>query len=64
MSKNQDRIVELQRQVKIAKAVLTKIALGCRAPELEASAALDCMWSNDKKQALQYLVGHENRGHR
>lgn len=64
MNKQQDRIVELQRQVKIAKAALTKIKCGCRDPESEASTALDDMWANDKKQALQVLLGHERPAHR
>lgn len=63
MSKDQARIVELQRQVKIARAALTRIANGHHygTPERHADAALTEMWPLDQKQQLQGIVGHERR---
>jgi hypothetical protein len=56
MSRN--RIVDLQRQVKIARDALNRISAGCRDPELAAVNALDEIWKLDRKQALQGVVGH------
>lgn len=54
------RIVELQRQISIARNVLTKIATGhARNPHIEADEALTKMWPLDRKQPLQVIVGHE-----
>lgn len=57
----QQRIIELQRQVRGAMKALNWIAAGCRNPEAVASEALDAMWPLERKQPLQGLVGHEPR---
>lgn len=57
--KRQEHLVELQRQVNVARNALLRIASGHgRNPEAEASNALDVMWPMDRKQPLQPLVGH------
>lgn len=61
MGKSDNRVVSLQRQVKIARAALTKISLGCRDAEGVATEVIDEMWPLDKKQPLQGLVGHEKK---
>lgn len=58
-AKDAGRIVELQRQIKIARDALTKIQCGCRDPESIADAALYAMLPMDVKRPLQALVGHE-----
>lgn len=56
------RIVELQRQLKIARDALTKIATGHSGnPQSTADDALYSMFPLDQKQPLQALVGHERR---
>ena len=60
-NKDQQRIVALQKQVKIARTALAMIGRGCRDPEGIANQALDAMWPLDPKQPLQGLVGHEKR---
>lgn len=61
MANEKRRIVELQRQVKIARLALTRIALNAgRNTEAIASKALDEMWPLDTKQPLQRIVGHES----
>jgi len=59
--KQQARIVELQRQVKVAKNALELIKNGARNHEQLACEALDFMWPSDRKQPLQYIFGHERR---
>ena len=59
--KQQERIIELQRQVKISKDALQRISSGCRNPESVAGDALYAMWPLEQKQGLQVLVGHEKR---
>lgn len=61
MTEQQQRIVELQRQLKIARGALGRIMSGCRDPEAVADNALTAMWPSDQKQPLQGLVGHERR---
>jgi hypothetical protein len=61
MSEQRDRIVALQKQLKIARDTLNRIAAGSRDPELAAVNALDELWKLDRKQPLQGLVGHERR---
>lgn len=56
-----DRIVDLQKQLKIARDALSKIMCGCRDPDFVASRALDEIWGLDAKQPLQHLVGHERK---
>lgn len=56
-----ERIVDLQRQVRISKTALTAIAHGCRNHETVAAEALDALWTLDKKQPLQGVVGHGDR---
>lgn len=60
----QARIVELQRQLKIARVALERIGHGhCRphGPEGIALEALDNLRPLEPKQPLQHLVGHERR---
>lgn len=52
------RVVELQRQIKLAKDALIKIAHGCRDPEGVASDTLTAMMPTDPKAPLQAIVGH------
>ena len=58
MTHEQQRIIELHRQIRVARTALVKIRAGRRDPEGIASEALDAMWPLDKKQPLQGLVGH------
>jgi hypothetical protein len=57
----QDRIISLQRQVKIARVALARIKSGTHSPEHVADEALDEMWRLDPKQPLQGVVGHAPR---
>lgn len=61
MSARQDRVIELQRQLRTAILALERIKHGCRGPEAAAEKALDEIWSAGPKQPLQVLVGHEKR---
>jgi len=61
MASERERIIELQRQLSIARKALTNISGGCRDPEGKAHAALDEMRPLDPKAPLQGLVGHERR---
>lgn len=56
---SKDRIVELQRSLKIARQALRGIRDGYRNPEALAADALDIMFRLEKKQPLQNIVGHE-----
>lgn len=59
----QQRIIDLQGQLRVAREALTKIKLTSHdglAINL-AEAALDKMWPMETKQPLQHLVGHERR---
>ena len=58
---DQDRIINLQAQVRHARKALERIRDGTRCPEAIAEAALDVMFNLDQKQPLQGLVGHERR---
>lgn len=53
------RIIELQRQLKIARDVLTKMAEGYERYSGVAQTALDEMRPLDPKYPLQGIVGHE-----
>ena len=59
---DKDRIVDLQKQVRIARTALNKIVTGntrnVRHADI-AIEALDDMWRVGQKQSLQGLVGHE-----
>lgn len=59
--KQQERIIDLQRQLKVAKEALNAVARGCRDPEMVASSALYAMMPLENKTPLQVLVGHERR---
>jgi hypothetical protein len=56
--RQQERIISLQRQVKVARDALLRIREGTRDPERVAAEAMDTMWGDDITQALQGLVGH------
>ena len=59
---DKDRIIDLQKSLRIAKEALERIAYG-HAHNVQdcASSALDKMWKLEPKQPLQGLVGHERR---
>jgi len=57
----QDRIIELQRQVKICRDALEAIRHGCRDPERVADEALYKLMPLDNKYQLQGVVGHARR---
>lgn len=57
----EDRVINLQRQLKIARDALNRISTGCRDPEWAAVNALDEIWRLDRKQPLQGVVGHDLR---
>lgn len=62
MSAPKERIIELQRSLKIAKDALELIRYGhSRCPEATAEKALDAMRPLEPKTQLQGLVGHERR---
>jgi hypothetical protein len=61
MARKNVRFIELQRQVKIAKDALDRIAGGCRDPERVATDARYEMYPLDSKAPLQGLVGHGAR---
>jgi len=59
---SKDRIIELQRALRVARTTLEKIAYGhARNPESDAENALDAMRRLEPKQQLQTLVGHAPR---
>ena len=57
--KQPSRIIELQRQLKLARDALTRIQAGCRDAEGVACTALYRMMPLEPKQPLQGLVGHD-----
>lgn len=59
--RQQERIISLQRQVKVARDALLRIREGTSNPERVAAEAMDAMWGDDITQALQGLVGHGER---
>lgn len=61
MTQHQTRILELQRQLKIAKEALVKIKGGHRNSHDIADQALYDMMPMDPKYQLQGIVGHGNR---
>lgn len=58
---SKDRIIDLQRQLKIARAALDRIKYGVLNPQSVAEEALDKLFQLDPKQPLQGLCGHERR---
>lgn len=56
-----ERIIELQRQLKIARDALTYIQAGHGCASALAEDALDKMMPLDKKYPIQGVVGHERR---
>ena len=59
---SKDRIIDLQKSLKIARDALELIRHGhSRNPEATAEKALDAMWPLERKQQIQGLVGHEKR---
>ncbi|WP_448952150.1 hypothetical protein [Labrys neptuniae] len=58
---SKDRIMELQRQLKIARSALERIKYGVVDPQSVAEEALDKLFPLDPKQPLQGLCGHERR---
>jgi hypothetical protein len=55
------RIIELQKSLKIARDALERIKAGMTRHQSVAEEALDAMWKLEPKQKLQYLVGHARR---
>jgi hypothetical protein len=59
---SKERIVELQKSLRVARTTLEKIAYGhARNPEADAELALDAMRKLEPKQPLQGIVGHAPR---
>lgn len=55
-----ERIIELQKSLRIARSALERIASGHAGnPMSVADNALIEMWKLDKKQPLQTILGHE-----
>jgi hypothetical protein len=59
-SKEQERIIALQRRLHIANTALSKIANGCRDHEGVAAAAMYDQMNYEPKRPLQGLVGHKS----
>lgn len=58
---SKQRIVELQKSLKIARTALERIQCGHRDPEGLAGQALTELFKMEPKQQLQGTVGHERR---
>lgn len=59
---SKDRIIDLQKALRVARTTLEKIAYGhARNPETDALNALEAMWKLEPKQPLQGIVGHAQR---
>jgi hypothetical protein len=56
---SQDRIIHLQKSLRIARKALERIHHGSRDPERIASDALDALFQLEPKQPLQGVVGHD-----
>jgi hypothetical protein len=56
---SKQRIVELQKSLKVARDALTRIAAGTTQSGRIAEEALDAMWKLEPKQQLQGIVGHQ-----
>lgn len=59
----QKRIIDLQRQLRVAREALARIKLLSHDGRIIgiADQALEQMWPLEPKQPLQHLVGHERR---
>jgi hypothetical protein len=55
---SKQRIVELQKSLKIAREALERIKCGTTRAHSIAEDALDKMWKLEPKQHLQGIVGH------
>lgn len=55
------RVIELQKSLKIARDALERISCGTTRAEAVACEALDKIWRLEPKQPLQGLVGHAPR---
>ena len=58
---SKQRIIELQKALKVARTALERIQCGHRNAEGLATAALDEMFRLEPKQPLQGVVGHGAR---
>jgi hypothetical protein len=58
---SKQRIIELQKQLRISRSALERISYGILNPESLAADALDEMRRLDAKYPLQVLVGHERK---
>jgi hypothetical protein len=58
---SKQRIVDLQKSLRIARTALERIQHGHSNPENLAAETLDEMWRLEPKQPLQYIVGHAPR---
>ena len=58
MSARPDRIIELQKSLKIAREALERIKCGSTRAESIAADALDDMFRLEPKRQLQGIVGH------
>jgi hypothetical protein len=56
---SKQRIIELQKSLRVAREALERISNGTTRSESVASEALDKMWKLEPKQSLQGIVGHE-----
>lgn len=62
MAINKDRVINLQRQVRIAQTALERIQYDHASnPTSIAENALTEIWKLDPKQSLQGIVGHERQ---
>lgn len=60
---SKQRIIDLQKQVRIARTALERIKAGTTRHQSVAEEAINEMWKLEQKQPLQYLVGHERPPH-
>lgn len=58
---SKDRIIELQKSLRIAREALERIKCGTTRAQGIAEEALDKIWKLEPKQQLQGVVGHEIR---
>lgn len=58
---SKQRIIELQKSLRVAREALERISNGTTRSESVASEALDKMWKLEPKQPLQGVVGHAAR---
>lgn len=57
---SKDRIVELQKSLKVARDALMRIANGHPRSQRLAEDALTELWKLEPKQQLQGIVGHSS----